>query len=60
MGATPAAYHHLCTFREGLLSRGPAAPSVGLRMCEPGGGVKNGVAWGWQTRGRVRVCTGDV
>lgn len=54
--ATPCA-----PFVGGLFSRGPSAPSVALGMCERGGGVViNGVAWRWQTRVCVRVCTGDV
>lgn len=59
-GRHPGCLALLCPFRGGLLLRGPAEPSVALRMCEPGGGVRNGVAWGWQARVCVRVCTGDV
>lgn len=55
-GTTLTAWHpvHL---QWGPLSCGRAAPSLPLRMCEPGDGERNVDVWGWQTRVCLRVCT---
>lgn len=60
-GPSFCGYHPSClvppyTFSGGPLSCGRAAPSLPLRMCEPGDGESDVDVWGWQTRVCLRVC----